>query len=512
VDSNAKADAVIQKINDLKAHVGTTNEHTKAEINERIDQVAEDAKHLVEVEMTKLRQESVGANSPVTPEQAFYMEQKGGMFGGKFRMPYKKMISLPPNEQLNGNETERLRTIHDLHDACVLRWYSLQSKTKPGQDSNWMWSEMAKTDDFKLYTNHLQSAGYMKAGGELMDPSATPGSYLDFTLLSSQLIGMVEEGAKVAPLFPKITLSRAKQDFPAFRGDTKAVLGGGVSPAIPQVDHSGITSNPYGTATAFLQPTLGNIGFDAEHCLGFLAYTDDQLEDSVVPILPMLREQAAVMISRAIDDAIINGDVTATHMDSSRTAPAFAKAWYGLRYAALADHSTDLTHSIASADFNTLMQGAPAISFTGGMGKYAADPSKLVCLLNVLDWLKLGVDATLLSVQNVGLDRAGIREGVVQIVHGIPIHLSEFVPRDLASTGVYSATPTHAVMILFRPDRWWLAQKNQIDIETVRVPAALGNWIQADVRVDFQPLDLDKGTFDFPDGVASPVEVGIIDI
>jgi len=503
---NAKADEILQKIQGIKDYVGTTNEHTKAELNERIDKVAGDAKELVEVEMAKVRQESVGANSPLDAEQAFYLEQKGGLFGGKFRMPYRKMLSLPKTSQLNPDEQERHNTIKDLHDATVLHYYALSAKaTKPGMDQRWVMGELQKTEDFKLYSSHLESAGYFKTG-ELIDPSATPGSYLDFTLLSSQLIDMVREGGQVASFFPRITLTRAKQDFPAFRGDTEAVLGGGMTPAVPYVNHSQITANPFATEEAFKTPTLGEIGFTASHCIGFLAYTDDQLEDSIVPILPMLREQASVMIARAIDNCIINGDKTASHQDSNVSAPSFQKAWYGLRFAAQSGalpgaHTTDLVGDIVSGDFNTLMQS---------MGKYAQDPSKLVCFLNVLDWLKLGADTTLLTVQNVGLDRATIRKGVVQQVHGVDVALSEFVPRYLDATGVYNAANTDGAMIMCRPDRWWLAQKNQLDIETVRVPAALGNFIQADVRVDFQPLDLNKGTYQFAAG-AAPVEVGLIE-
>lgn len=508
MSGNATADDILKKLHDVQEHVANTVDKNSAELNQRVDAVAEDAKKALD-EVQAWRRENVNIDVPPDDIQALYLEQKGGLFGGKFRMPYKKMISLPPTSMLNASEQERVNTIHNLHDACALRWYALAKEKKTGQDDSWVMRQIAETDDFKLYVKHLEQAGYMKAG-ELIDPSATPGSYLDFTLLSSQLIGLVREGGQVAPLIPRITLTRANQDFPAFRGDTEAVLGSGLATSpVPFVDHADLNTAPHGDVGLYVQPTLGEIGFSAVHCIGALAFTDDQIEDSIVPILPMLREQASIMITRALDHAIISGDDTATHMDAV-AAPSFQKAWDGLRFAAnsgvvpgtsLGLHTTD---DGGAFDANTV---ATAIQL---MGKYAQNPESVYALVNVIDWLKLASDNDLKTVQNFGIDRAGLREGVVRQVYGVNMVVSEFVPRDLdVLDGQRAGADNRAAVIFFRPDRWWLAQKNELNVESVRVAAGLANYILADLRVDFMPLDLNKGTAQFGAGPA-PVEVKLV--
>ncbi len=474
------ADEILKKFHDVMEKMSQANEN----LLEKVDKVQADATQALD-EMKAWKAENVSMTAPLDEVAAMYAQQRGGIFGGKFKLPMKKMLSFPASSgTLNGGEQERLKTIQDLHDANTLRYWAYAKKMRPGEDSASLMARMAETDDFKLYCNHLVAAGYAKGANDLLNPAAGTGANLDFTLLSAQLIDLMRLEALLPAQFTTMTLTRKTQEFPALRAGVKAVLGGGVG--LPEDDATLLTVTP--PAGAIKKPTFGQVQFSAVHCLGFIMYTDDMLEDSIVPLLPILRAQAVSMINDAKEDAIVNGDTTATHMDDDIATPNFAVAWDGMRKMADETEGTfDKGDAIISPlDANLMMRK---------MGKYAKKLSDLVWVMNITDWLILAADAELRTVDKAG-DRATLRQGVVNQVSGVDIVLSAEIRRDLGLAGAHVGTPSldvFATTVLFNRTRFWLAEKNQLDIEMVRVPQALGNWIQADLRVDFQAIDKNTG-------------------
>jgi hypothetical protein len=180
-------------------------------------------------------------------------------------------------------------------------------------------------------------------------------------------------------------------------------------------------------------------------------------------------------------------------MDSDVSEPAFATAIDGLRKMG-EDNEFDAGASlaIAAVDGNSLQQK---------LGKWARRQEDLIWIMNVQEWLRLAADSDLKTANTYGIDRATLRQGVTNQVWGMDIVLSPEVRRDLDTNGVNSGTASLDVLactIVCNRKRFWIGEKNQLDVEMVRVPAALGNWIQADLRTDFQALDKEKAdqTFD----------------
>jgi len=100
---------------------------------------------------------------------------------------------------------------------------------------------------------------------------------------------------------------------------------------------------------------------------------------------------------------------------------------------------------------------------------------------------------------------------VIDRVFGVDIVVTEEVRRDLAVDGEHDGVTTdNTVMILCNRERFWHAVKGETKVEEVRVPQALANWLQVDVREDFKPIDLDDtvSPLVFPTGVA-PVAIGV---
>lgn len=457
-------------------------------LGEKLNENVEQTKKLSE-QVQAIRRERVGPGAPIAEDQAEAATQRGGIFDGKMKLQYQRMLQLSPKHTaLAPRDSERLRAIQDLHDAVVFR-YHFEAYKDSQRSRNEIVATIAQSTDFKLYANALVDAGYLRAANDILNPAGGTGVNLDYTLLSSQMIDLVWIEAVVSAQFPMVQLTRAKQDFPALRAHTKSLLGGGLTTyGVPANDPASVGTYPQ--ATMLVRPTFGQVSFDCIHNVGAIAWTDDMAEDSVVPFLDQMRRQGAVMIARGRDSAIINGDTAGTHFDTGYTVSAYdmRKAWDGLRKWGVNNEAT-ISNPITVDDINTLMQK---------LGPWARNPGELVLFLNVVDWLKLAADTDVKTVQNVGIDMATLRQGVVNRVYGVDIVLTEEIGRNLNVGGIYDGVTTdNTIEILVNRTRFWHGIRHDARVEMVRVPQALGQWLQVDVREDFQPIDVDAGsTFD----------------
>ena len=86
-------------------------------------------------------------------------------------------------------------------------------------------------------------------------------------------------------------------------------------------------------------------------------FSEEVSEDSIIAIIPFLRNKLGNAIANSVERAILDGDVTATHQDFDVTAATDArKAWPGIRKDCIAGASTyDFgVAPITASDFLTL--------------------------------------------------------------------------------------------------------------------------------------------------------------
>ena len=98
-----------------------------------------------------------------------------------------------------------------------------------------------------------------------------------------------------------------------------------------------VAENAQGSSTNF---NTGLITFTAVKSYEFYTLPEELNEDSAVNFLAIGRKDVINAQLRAIETAIINGDTTATHMDSDTNAlgaDVAEKFWKGLRKLALAN-------------------------------------------------------------------------------------------------------------------------------------------------------------------------------
>lgn len=292
------------------------------------------------------------------------------------------------------------------------------------------------------------------------------------TEFSPKLIDRVRLELRVAALHERIPMPTNPYKAPVVAADASAYL------AAENVSNDKVYLTPS-------QPSTTNITFVAKKLACRIIVSDELTEDSIVPILPFMREQAVMALANAQEDATINGDTdigTASATDADMRDAADANnpraAWNGYREVVAAAAKVDL------GTFN--IQNLRLIRQK--MGKYGVNPGRLAWVVSLAAYNKMLSLPELLTVDKYGA-QATLLQGELGRLDNIPIIVSEFVRQDLNATGVYDGVTTDRtiVLLVYRPgflygDRREVTVRSKEDWETEQTVLA------ASQRIAFQPV------------------------
>lgn len=211
-----------------------------------------------------------------------------------------------------------------------------------------------------------------------------------------------------------------------------------------------------------------------------------EYEQAAWPIaLQLIRESIVQGVAEGIEDAILNGDTAASHMDADVTSSGDRrKAFIGLRAKAV----TDIASGIDIATFNAdTLNSIPKT-----MGKYGVDFRKLIWVVGTSGWNQLRMlrdakdNPAVLTVDKYG-PGATILSGEVGKLLGSPVVYSQFMREDLNASGVYDGTTQTktAILCVWAP-AWVLGDRQSVTLETQRFISSQNSDVVAVWRGDFQ--------------------------
>jgi HK97 family phage major capsid protein len=223
---------------------------------------------------------------------------------------------------------------------------------------------------------------------------------------------------------------------------------------------------------------------------------DAAAEDSAIAVIPSLQRQIVADLNDAMEDALINGDDSATHQDAiadwnirSRwgTSPALGgssdhrRMFKGMRKQAF-DRS-------ATADLSTFSFAA-LLGLKAQMGELAmqnvvmfASPEAVLANLLELDQVA--------TVDKYG-PLATVQSGEIARIAGMPIIMTRFLSADLNDAGKYdNATTNKTGILLAHAPSWTIFERRGILVETDRKIDVGATEIVATMRATFDTLDLD---------------------
>ncbi len=222
-------------------------------------------------------------------------------------------------------------------------------------------------------------------------------------------------------------------------------------------------------------PGTSNKTLEAKKFAIHTMYSGEMDEDSIIPVLPFLRQQLITSALHGIDNVILNGDTTTSatgNINSDDAEPASTKnylAMDGLRHLALvtntdnASNDADNIATLTKSGFNILR---------GLMGNWGATPSDLAFIMDIATYLKAVELAEVVTVDRYGPE-ATILTGELGKIFGIPIVVSEEMLLT-EEDGKCSATPANNTkgQICLANRRGWLGGwRRHLKIETERIIA-----------------------------------------
>ena len=268
-------------------------------------------------------------------------------------------------------------------------------------------------------------------------------------LMSSDLIRRVELALKVPALFRSIQMPSNPYDMPGV--GVARVRGGRALENTADTGQTGFKK----ITPATRKVTLTAVKFAAE-----VLVSKEEEEDSLIPVIPFLRDEVTSQLAFDIEDATINGDTAATHMDSDVVAADDPrKVWDGLRKLATAATKTDAAAAISAIGLRTSRKK---------MGKYGVDSGSIVHIVSIAGYIGMLSDPNVITVDKFGPD-ATIRTGELAKVDGIPLIVSQFVRDDLNATGVYDAsTKTKTVCITVNTSSFVYGERRGLTLQVLQ--------------------------------------------
>lgn len=301
-------------------------------------------------------------------------------------------------------------------------------------------------------------------------------------LWSAQIWNKARTGNVVLPLFRAIEMPSNPFELPVEGTDPVVYY-------VNETSDEGQLTLGAGNTVPDSKIGTGKVPLVAKKLALRVGFSSELVEDSIVPVLNIYREQAVRAIADAIDTVLLNGDVVTSgtgNINSDHAAPAAGSVYLamdGVRKLALTQHGTDqLNQAPTLADLRQVRFGLPT--------RYAARPADLAWIVDGNTY------AALLNLEQfLTMDKAGplatAQTGQIGYVDGIPVFLSAALPLTEADGKVGGGTNNRGTAIcVYRPG-WFVGYRRRIAVNVDYLPYYDAYQLTATVRLAFAHYDND---------------------
>jgi len=256
------------------------------------------------------------------------------------------------------------------------------------------------------------------------------------------------------------------------------------------------TNEDQSTAVKDITPTKetsANKTFDIVEIVGKTHLYNNTIEDAGVNIIQRSREALATACAEARMKALVNGDDSATHMDTDTAALGAnvpEKGWKGLRKLAIAG---GLTKDMNASGGVTL---AKLDLLPPNMGKYSTQKAAgTFWLCSDQIWHDLRALADFKTANKASQRYMTLVKGVLEGYMGYPIIPSSIVRSDVSVTGVNTSTGnTFTTMLLVNPQHFLFVVRRKLQVQIVNDPLNGRRVLIATQRLTFGPKKAPSST------------------
>jgi len=350
-----------------------------------------------------------------------------------------------------------IAALHVVHDDLVtLRGMQMRKNAKAGIVRDVKVTDLNYFQHVKERSPELANA-YQKA---LDTQTSDGGSDWVPTLYSATRVDSVFDGLTVTPLFRRINMGGQQTvQYP------RALTGGTAYLAGESIDDA--TAVNYDTST----PATGYLSMTSKKLAISVPWADEWSEGSIIqPVLPEIRSCVTRSIGEAIEEAVLNGDTTATHMDSALVTASNdrRRAWNGLRHRALVTDTT-AAKSLATFTGDTLLS-----IFTAMTQKYLSNLADILIIIpnalraKMYTLVDNSTNKIPVFLRSTALGDNTVLTGQIGDFYGSPVIQSGWIPITLGTNGLCSAASTYTALIVTDRKAWVLADARELRLEMDR--------------------------------------------
>lgn len=371
--------------------------------------------------------------------------------------------------------TEQKQLLKDLQNASddLLIVGACLGMTKSGPTGT-VWDMNMFPRELKTYQTYKRLLDeFHKA---LDTQTATEGTEWVPTNISSTLLRDIELERGLVSRMQRFSMPTKVFEWPIRTSGATAYI---VAEALNDSNANTITQSTPGT---------GKITFTAQGMGAATTISGELIEDSIIPMIPFIRQELALALSDGEETAIINGDNASTHQDTDVAALGSSdirKIFDGLRLDALANASVAIGGTLTYALMVDIVEKA---------GKWGIKPGEGFWLASVASYYK-----ALALTQFTGFDAfasgAVAQRGALPFAIGHDMVPSAFMRNDLDPNGVNASSDNvHTALMFVNPRGYMIGDRRSATVETDRIVLADQTVIAAKQRIDFQKITVSGAT------------------
>jgi HK97 family phage major capsid protein len=243
----------------------------------------------------------------------------------------------------------------------------------------------------------------------------------------------------------------------------------------------------------------GKVTLDAKKLALRVGFSSELVEDSILPVLSVYREQAMKAILTSIDNVLLNGDTASSgNINKNGGSPASNDrymAFNGLRKLPLVTNADTPPNRVDAGGTLTLTLLRQA-RFTMA-SQYSARPTDLAWILDNVAYARLLGLSEFLTMEKAGA-LATAQTGQIGFADGAPVFISAEMPlTDGANGKINSTTPANntkgTALCVYRPG-WFVGYRRRIAVSVDYIPYYDSYQLTATVRIAFVNFDTDAAS------------------
>jgi HK97 family phage major capsid protein len=238
----------------------------------------------------------------------------------------------------------------------------------------------------------------------------------------------------------------------------------------------------------------GKVQLSAKKLALRVGFSSELVEDSIIPVLNIYREQAMAAIANSIDYLLLNGDTQTAATGNINTDDAAATstdrflAFDGLRKLGIV---TNTANAVDMGNVAPTLAKMRETRFKMAT-KYSARPQELAWIVDGNTYAKLLSLTEFLTMDKAGALATALT-GQIGFIDGIPVFISAEMPMTMADGKVNTASGTNdrgTAVCVYRPG-WFVGYRRRIAVNVDYLPYYDSYQLTATVRLAFNYFDND---------------------